>query len=85
MLIIILMAIFSLGGTTYGMAEETLGFYALLVPIMVGIGFDRMVGAVTIMLGAGVGTLASTVNPFATGSPRTRPASPSVTASAFAC
>ncbi len=66
-LIIILMTIFSIGGTTYGMAEETLGFYALLVPIMVGLGFDRMVGAVTILLGAGVGTLASTVNPFATG------------------
>jgi uncharacterized ion transporter superfamily protein YfcC len=66
-LIIILMAVFSLGGTTYGMAEETLGFYALIVPIMIGLGFDRMVGAVTIMVGAGVGTLASTVNPFATG------------------
>jgi uncharacterized ion transporter superfamily protein YfcC len=66
-LITILMIIFSVGGTTYGMAEETLGFYALLVPIMVGLGFDRMVGAVTIMVGAGVGTLASTVNPFATG------------------
>ncbi len=66
-LIIILMIVFSLGGTTYGMAEETLGFYALIVPIMVALGFDRMVGAVVIMLGAGVGTLASTVNPFATG------------------
>jgi uncharacterized ion transporter superfamily protein YfcC len=67
LLITILMVIFSIGGTTYGMAEETLGFYALLVPVMVGIGFDRMVGAVTILIGAGVGTLASTVNPFATG------------------
>ena len=66
-LIIILMVIFSIGGTTYGMAEETLGFYVLLVPIMIGLGFDRMVGAATIMIGAGVGTLASTVNPFATG------------------
>ena len=32
LLITILMVIFSIGGTTYGMAEETLGFYALLVP-----------------------------------------------------
>lgn len=67
LLIIILMAVFSLGGTSYGMAEETLGFYALIVPIMVALGFDRMVGATVIMVGAGVGTLASTVNPFATG------------------
>ena len=66
-LVVVLMAVFSLGGTTYGMAEETLGFYALIVPIMVGLGFDRMVGATVIMLGAGVGTMASTVNPFATG------------------
>ena len=61
------MLVFSLGGTTYGMAEETLGFYALIVPIMVALGFDRLVGATVIMLGAGMGTLASTVNPFATG------------------
>jgi uncharacterized ion transporter superfamily protein YfcC len=66
-LIILLMIIFSLGGTSYGMAEETLGFYALIVPIMVALGYDRMTGAVVIMLGAGVGTLCSTVNPFATG------------------
>ncbi|MDQ1248784.1 MAG: hypothetical protein QG597_3158 [Actinomycetota bacterium] len=66
-LVIVLMVVFSLGGTTYGMAEETLGFYALIVPIMVALGFDRLVGAAVIMLGAGVGTLASTVNPFATG------------------
>jgi uncharacterized ion transporter superfamily protein YfcC len=66
-LVVLLMVVFSLGGTTYGMAEETLGFYALIVPIMIGLGFDRMVGVATIMVGAGVGTLASTVNPFATG------------------
>jgi len=66
-LIIILMIVFSLGGTTYGMAEETLGFYALIVPIMVALGYDRMVGTVVIMVGAGTGTMASTVNPFATG------------------
>ena len=67
LLITILMVVFSIGGTTYGMAEETLGFYALIVPIMVALGFDRITGAVTIMVGAGIGTLASTVNPFATG------------------
>ena len=66
-LVIVLMVVFSLGGTTYGMAEETLGFYALIVPIMVALGYDRIVGATVIMLGAGIGTLASTVNPFATG------------------
>ena len=67
LLIVILMLIFSVGGTTYGMAEETLGFYAIILPVIVGLGYDRMVGVGIIMVGAGVGTLASTVNPFATG------------------
>src|SRR6516225_3066507 len=67
LLIIILMAIFSVGGTTYGMAEETLGFYAIILPVIIALGYDRLVGVGIIMVGAGVGTLASTVNPFATG------------------
>ena len=46
-LIPVLMTIFSIGGTTYGMCEETVPFYLLL--------------------GAGVGCLGSTVNPFAVG------------------
>ena len=33
-LIPVLMAVFAFGGTTYGMAEETLAFYPLLIPIM---------------------------------------------------
>ncbi len=66
-LIAVLMVLFSIGGTTEGMAEETLGFYALLIPLMLALGYDRMVAAATILVGAGVGVLASTVNPFATG------------------
>jgi uncharacterized ion transporter superfamily protein YfcC len=66
-LIVILMVLFSVGGTTEGMAEETLGFYALVVPLMLSLGYDRMVAAATILVGAGIGVLASTVNPFATG------------------
>lgn len=66
-LIIILMVLFSMGGTTEGMAEETLGFYALVVPLMLKLGYDRMVAASVILLGAGIGTLTSTINPFATG------------------
>ena len=61
------MVLFSIGGTTEGMAEETLGFYALVVPLMLNLGYDRMVAAATILVGAGIGVLASTVNPFATG------------------
>jgi uncharacterized ion transporter superfamily protein YfcC len=67
MLIPILMTVFALGGTTYGMCEETMAFYALIVGTMMAAGFDAMVGASIILLGAGVGCLGSTVNPFAVG------------------
>lgn len=67
MLVPVLMLIFSLGGTTYGMCEETVPFYALLAATMMAAGFDPMVGAATVLLGAGCGCLGSTVNPFAVG------------------
>lgn len=67
MLVPVLMLVFSLGGTTYGMCEETVPFYALLAATMMAAGFDPLVGAATVLLGAGCGCLGSTVNPFAVG------------------
>ena len=66
-LIPILMFVFSIGGTTYGMLEETTPFYLLLAATMVAAGFDSLVGAAVVLLGAGSGVLGSTVNPFAVG------------------
>ena len=66
-LIPILMIIFSIGGTTYGMCEETVPFYLLLAATMVAAGFDSLTGAAVVLLGAGCGVLGSTVNPFAVG------------------
>ncbi len=66
-LIPILMTIFSIGGTTYGMLEETVGFYALLAFTMVAAGMDTIVASAVVLLGAGSGVLGSTINPFATG------------------
>src|SRR6478752_7393536 len=54
-LIAMLMAVFALGGTTYGMWEETLGFFVLLVPLTLALGYDRLVAAAIIFLGAGTG------------------------------
>lgn len=62
----ILMSLFALGGTTYGMAEETLAFYAILIPIMIAAGYDAVTGVAIILIGAGIGVLGSTINPFAT-------------------
>ena len=62
----IMMALFALGGTTYGMAEETLAFYILIIPIMIAAGYDSITGVSIVMLGAGIGVLGSTINPFST-------------------
>src|SRR5512139_3602756 len=63
----ILMTIFAIGGTSYGMAEETLAFYSLIITVMLAAGYDGLAAGALILLGAGIGVLGSTVNPFATG------------------
>ena len=63
-LIPVLMFLFSLGGTSFGMAEETIAFTALVTTTMIIAGFDPLVSVATIILGAGCGVLGSTVNPF---------------------
>jgi uncharacterized ion transporter superfamily protein YfcC len=67
LMIPILMAVFALGGTTYGMAEESLAFYVLVVTVMIAAGYDSLTGAAILLLGCGIGVLGSTINPFATG------------------
>lgn len=66
-LIPILMTLFSIGGSTYGMLEETVGFYAILAAAMVAAGMDTVVSSAIVLLGAGSGCLGSTINPFAVG------------------
>ena len=61
------MVLFSVLGSIEGFAEETLGFYGVIVPLMLALGYDRMVAVGAIILGAGVGCLTSTLNPFAIG------------------
>src|SRR6478672_11970075 len=63
----ILMMVFALGGSTYGMAEESLAFYTLVIAVMIAAGYDALTGAAVVLLGCGIGTLGSTINPFATG------------------
>jgi uncharacterized ion transporter superfamily protein YfcC len=63
----ILMTVFAIGGTTFGMAEESLAFYVLIITVMIAAGYDSLTGASIILLGCGIGVLGSTINPFATG------------------
>ncbi len=63
-LIPILMILFSLGGTVYGMYEETIPFYFIILPVILASGFDAVTGMLIIMFGAAFGKAASIINPF---------------------
>lgn len=65
-LIIVLMILFALGGSTFGMGEECIAFYPLIMPVFLAAGYDRLVPLAVVFLGAGVGFMVSTINPFAT-------------------
>ena len=66
LMIPILMMCFAAGGTVYGMAEETIPFYMLLIPVIIAAGYDSATGVAIVLVGSGVGVLGSTINPFAT-------------------
>lgn len=63
-LIPVLMLIFALGGSLFGMLTEFYGFYPLIVGLMIALGFDAMVGFAVICVGEYVGFMASTLNPY---------------------
>jgi uncharacterized ion transporter superfamily protein YfcC len=67
LLIAAVMVLFSLLGSTMGFSVETLGFYALFIPLMAALGYDRMTTAAMIIVGAMSGIMGSTVNPFSIG------------------
>jgi uncharacterized ion transporter superfamily protein YfcC len=67
LLITAVMVLFSLLGSTMGFSVETLGFYALFIPLMTALGYDRMVTSAMIILGALAGVMGATVNPFSIG------------------
>lgn len=64
LIIPIAMVLFALGGTSFGMAEETLPFFAIFMPIMMAMGFDSMTAFMVVFVGARTGYIVSTINPF---------------------
>lgn len=64
LIIPIAMVLFALGGTSFGMAEETLPFFAIFMPIMMAMGFDSMTAFMVVFVGARTGYIALTINPF---------------------
>lgn len=66
LLIVIVTTLIALGGTTFGLEEETIAFYPILIPIFLAAKYDALVAIASIYIGSSIGTLASTVNPFST-------------------
>ncbi|MDO5716062.1 MAG: YfcC family protein [Tissierellia bacterium] len=64
LLVVIISTIIAIGGTTFGLAEETIAFYPILMPIFIASGYDAMVAIAAIYMGSSIGTMFSTVNPF---------------------
>ena len=65
-LIIILTTVFSFFAASYGMAEEALVFYPILVPLFLAAGYDLLVPLAIIFGGTSVGCIPAFSNPFAT-------------------
>lgn len=67
LLIVILSVLFGILGSVMSWSDESLGFYALLVPVVLALGYDRMVAVAVITVAPFVGVIGSTVNPFRIG------------------
>lgn len=63
-LIVIVTFLTALGGTTFGLAEETIAFYPILIPVFIAAGYDALVPLASIFLGTVIGGMGATINPF---------------------
>lgn len=64
LIIPVAMILFGIGGTTFGMSEEALPFYAIFIPMMMAMGYDSMTAFMICFMGPNAGYIASTINPF---------------------
>jgi uncharacterized ion transporter superfamily protein YfcC len=63
----VLMTIFSLAGSVFGMSEEVIPFVVICVPLALSMGYDSIVGVSIPFLGASAGFAAAFFNPFTVG------------------
>lgn len=65
--IVLVMLMFSLFGSIFGMSEESIAFVIILVPLAISMGYDSIVGLAMCYLGAHIGFAAAMLNPFTIG------------------
>jgi uncharacterized ion transporter superfamily protein YfcC len=63
----LIMIIFSLFGSVFGMSEETIAFIIIFVPLAISMGYDSIVGVSLCFFAAGLGFAGATLNPFTIG------------------
>lgn len=66
-LIPLFMTLFSLGGAMFGMAEETIPFVLIFIPMALALGYDSIVGVAIPFVGSQIGFSAAFLNPFNVG------------------
>ena len=67
LIIPIFMTLFAIGGTTFGMYEETYALIPAFIIIAMTLGYDRIVGGAIVFVGVATGFAAATINPFTIG------------------
>lgn len=65
--IIVIMSAFAIGGATFGMAEESLPFVAIILAASLAMGYDRIVAVSIVVVGIYAGYSAGPLNPFNVG------------------
>ncbi len=63
----IIMFLFSLGGASFGMAEEVMVFILITIPLAMAMGYDSLTGVAMPFLGAASGFAGAFSNPFTIG------------------
>ena len=63
----VLMGVFSLAGSVFGMSEEVIPFIVICIPLSLSLGYDSIVGVAIPFLGAAAGFGAAFFNPFTVG------------------
>jgi uncharacterized ion transporter superfamily protein YfcC len=63
----IFVTLFSLGGATFGMAEEAIPFVMIFIPLALALGYDSIVGVSIPFIGSQIGFAAAFLNPFNVG------------------
>ncbi len=66
-IIVLIMMMFSFFGAIFGMAEETIAFIIILVPLAISMGYDSITGVCMVFIAAQLGFAGAMLNPFTIG------------------